>query len=182
MEIGQAIRELRLGLKLPKGVFARNVCEVSCVTLRAIENNKKLPSGKVLDAIERNLGLPLSYLMFFALSDEDIKGVSLDAHKELRRRILGELWTKRDELLERNEHLDHSSIHGFQGDDEIESKDLDQGSNGEKRKLRKERNSAISTSRFLRLNDNAALASDGQESRENRRKEVFRENISLSLV
>ena len=152
MQIGQAIRELRLGLKIPKGVFAEKVCEVSSVTLRAIENSKKLPSGKVLVAIERNLGLPISYLMFFALSDEDIKGVELEAHKELRRRILGQLGAKRDELLR------HSPKEDLQKEGTAPQA-LQQESVDKVRKTKtRTRSTAITSSRFRKSKENAALA------------------------
>ena len=73
MKIGQAIKEIRMRKKIPQEYFAKKICGVSTVTLRAIESGVRDPSRKIVDAIQKNLGIPYSYILLYSLTEDDVE-------------------------------------------------------------------------------------------------------------
>lgn len=88
MNIGQAIKEIRLRNKIPQAVFAKEICGVSKVTLYAIEKGIRLPSKKVLDEIKANLGIPYEYIVMYSMMENDIEAVKRTMFFDARKRFL----------------------------------------------------------------------------------------------
>lgn len=71
MDLGNAIKSLRKEMKISrKGLAAR--CSISVTALYNIENNLSFPSKDTINGICSALGVPVSYLMFYSLTEEDV--------------------------------------------------------------------------------------------------------------
>ena len=66
MEIGDSIRKLRMWREMTQriGMSANALC--------AIELNRTFPAKETIVKVCRELGVPVGYLLFFALTEEDI--------------------------------------------------------------------------------------------------------------
>lgn len=71
MNIGTAVKTLRKERKLGQKELAER-CEISVNALSQIETNVTFPHKKTIENICKALGIPVSYLLFFSISDEDI--------------------------------------------------------------------------------------------------------------
>lgn len=71
MEIGTAIKILRKKRNLKQKQLAE-MCDISVNALSQIELNASFPQKNTLDKICEALDYPISYLLFFSISEEDI--------------------------------------------------------------------------------------------------------------
>ena len=71
MNVGNAIKAFRKRKGLSQKDLAQ-VCGLSANAMCSIENNESFPSRESLEKISAALGIPTSYLMFFAVTDEDV--------------------------------------------------------------------------------------------------------------
>lgn len=71
MEIGTAIKLLRKKRNLKQKQLAE-MCDISVNALSQIELNASFPQKNTLDKICEALDYPISYLLFFSISEEDI--------------------------------------------------------------------------------------------------------------
>ena len=71
MDIGDSIRKLRMWREMTQKELAQRI-GMSANALCAIELNRSFPSKETIVKICRVLGIPVGYLLFFALTEEDI--------------------------------------------------------------------------------------------------------------
>lgn len=71
MDLGNAIKSLRKELKISRKELASK-SEISITALYNIENNLSFPSKDTIHSLCKSLGVPVSYLMFYSLTEEDI--------------------------------------------------------------------------------------------------------------
>ena len=82
MNLGQAIKELRIKKGLNQGEFALE-CGITQAYLSQIENNKKEPNLSTLKIISKILDTPLPVIFFKALNDEDIPNNKKEIYKTI---------------------------------------------------------------------------------------------------
>lgn len=83
MEIGNAIKALRT----KKGISQKKLAELSDISANAmcsIEKGAAFPSKDTIDKICSALGVPVSYLLFFSITEEDIPSDKIIAFKALK--------------------------------------------------------------------------------------------------
>lgn len=71
MDLGNAIKSLRKELKISRKELASK-SEISITALYNIENNLSFPSKDTIHNLCSSLGIPVSYLMFYSLTEEDV--------------------------------------------------------------------------------------------------------------
>ena len=71
MEIGDSVRKLRMWREMTQKELAQRI-GVSANALCAIELNRAFPSKETIVKVCRVLDVPVGYLLFFALTEEDI--------------------------------------------------------------------------------------------------------------
>lgn len=71
MEIGDSIRKLRMWREMTQKELAQRI-GMSANALCAIELNRTFPGKETIVKVCRVLGIPVGYLLFFALTEEDI--------------------------------------------------------------------------------------------------------------
>ena len=71
MEIGDSIRKLRMWREMTQKELAQRI-GISANALCAIELNRTFPGKETIVKVCRELGVPVGYLLFFALTEEDI--------------------------------------------------------------------------------------------------------------
>ena len=71
MDIGNAIQTLRKEQKVSRKDLAER-SNISVTALYNIENNLSFPSKDTIDRICSSLNIPISYLMFFSITEDDI--------------------------------------------------------------------------------------------------------------
>ena len=71
MDLGNAIKSLRKSLKVSRKRLATN-SGISITALYNIENNMSFPSKITIDKICSTLGVPMSFLLFFSITEEDV--------------------------------------------------------------------------------------------------------------
>ena len=71
MDLGNAIQTLRKEQKVSRKDLAER-CNLSVTALYNIENNLSFPSKDTIDRICSSLSIPVSYLMFFSITEDDI--------------------------------------------------------------------------------------------------------------
>ena len=71
MEIGDSIRKLRMWREMTQKELAQRI-GMSANALCAIELNRAFPSKETIVKVCRVLDVPVGYLLFFALTEEDI--------------------------------------------------------------------------------------------------------------
>lgn len=71
MDLGNAIKSLRKELKISRKELAAR-SSISVTALYNIENNLSFPSKDTINGICSALGVPVSYLMFYSLTEEDV--------------------------------------------------------------------------------------------------------------
>lgn len=71
MEIGSAIKLYRKNVKIKQYELA-GMCEISITAMNQIETNVAFPSKNTLIKISKSLNIPLAFILFSCISDEDI--------------------------------------------------------------------------------------------------------------
>ena len=71
MDLGNAIQPLRKEQKVSRKDLAER-SNLSVTALYNIENNLSFPSKDTIDRICSSLNIPVSYLMFFSITEDDI--------------------------------------------------------------------------------------------------------------
>lgn len=71
MDLGNAIKSLRKEMKISRKELAAR-SSISVTALYNIENNLSFPSKDTIHGICSALGIPVSYLMFYSLTEEDV--------------------------------------------------------------------------------------------------------------
>lgn len=72
MNLGKSIHTLRKRKNLSQDEFS-NLIDIDQSYLSLIENNRKKPSIKLLEKISERTDIPLPVIMFFSLSESDVK-------------------------------------------------------------------------------------------------------------
>lgn len=83
MHVGEAIKSLRKNQGLSQKDLAQK-CGLSANALCSIEKNSSIPSKESLDKICKALAIPISYLLFFSVTDEDIPAEKRTAFNALK--------------------------------------------------------------------------------------------------
>ena len=84
MKYGQAIKDLRVNkMKQTQNLFAQSV-GITQTYLSQIENEAKKPSTELLERIAKHVDIPLSILMWFALTEADIQKDKLESYRMLK--------------------------------------------------------------------------------------------------
>lgn len=71
MDLGNAIKNLRKSLKVSRKRLATN-SGISITALYNIENNLSFPSKATIDKICSALGVPISFLLVFSITEDDV--------------------------------------------------------------------------------------------------------------
>ena|SRR5688500_3858345 len=79
MNLGAAIKELRRKKAINQTELSL-CCDISQTYLSQIENNLKEPTLQTLNTIASELGIPLPFLFFLALDEQDIKPEKIEAY------------------------------------------------------------------------------------------------------
>lgn len=82
MDLGNAIKTLRKEKKITRTDLAKR-SNISITALYNIENNLSLPTKDTLDKLCDGLGIPVSYLMFFSITEDDVPVEKRNAFKYL---------------------------------------------------------------------------------------------------
>jgi XRE family transcriptional regulator, regulator of sulfur utilization len=90
MDIGTSIKTIRKQKGFSQKMLAEK-CEISINALCQIELNNSVPQKSTLDKICKELNVPISYILFFSLSEEDVP--------EEKRKIFNTLNTAMKEVL-----------------------------------------------------------------------------------
>lgn len=83
MDIGDAVRAIRK----ERGMTQKKLAErsgLSANALCSIEKNVSFPSKETVKRICEALDIPVSYLLFFSISDEDVPADKLSIFQELK--------------------------------------------------------------------------------------------------
>ena len=83
MNIGSAIKELRLTRCLNQGEFATRI-GITQAYLSQIERGHKKPSMEVLEYMAKDLNLPLPIMFWFGVENEDIEETKKEAFEMLK--------------------------------------------------------------------------------------------------
>ena len=92
MDIGSAIKSIRTLKKITQKNLAAK-CSISANAFCSIEKNVSFPSKETINKICEALEIPVSYLLFFSITEEDIpeeKQSIFNALKEPIQKILVE--------------------------------------------------------------------------------------------
>lgn len=71
MNLGNAIMSLRKEQKISRVKLAER-SDLSITALYNIENNLSFPSKETIDRLCASLEIPVSYLMFYSITEEDV--------------------------------------------------------------------------------------------------------------
>ena len=71
MNLGNAIMTLRKEKKMSRVKLAER-SDLSITALYNIENNLSFPSKETIDRLCASLEIPVSYLMFYSITEEDV--------------------------------------------------------------------------------------------------------------
>ncbi|MBQ3812068.1 MAG: helix-turn-helix transcriptional regulator [Bacteroidales bacterium] len=71
MDLGSAIKAIRKEKKVSRKEMAER-SNLSITALYNIENNLSFPSKDTIDRICTSLGVPISYLMFYSITEDDV--------------------------------------------------------------------------------------------------------------
>tara|TARA_R110002020_G_C16157907_1_gene763160 strand:+ start:122 stop:397 length:276 start_codon:yes stop_codon:yes gene_type:complete len=82
MEIGNAIKEIRKRRGFSQQELAEK-CELAVNSLCQIEINNSFPKKNNIKKICDALGVPVSYLLFFSVTEEDVPKDKLEVFKAL---------------------------------------------------------------------------------------------------
>lgn len=76
MNLGQTIKEIRIKRRISQYKLAK-MCGISATALSRIEKDKAFPTKDHIKKICDGLGITSTYLLFLALTDEDVPEKSL---------------------------------------------------------------------------------------------------------
>ena len=93
MDIGQAIKELRVRQGLTQGQLAER-CGMSTTSVSELETGKTMPPKATIEKLCRAFGIPVSYMLMAAIEEQDIP----EEKRVLYRALLEPL---RNELLDK---------------------------------------------------------------------------------
>lgn len=88
MNTGDAIKNLRKKKGISQKELAQK-CGLSANTLCSIENSESFPSRESIDKICKALDIPVSYLMFFSVTEEDVPAEKRIAFNALKAILMG---------------------------------------------------------------------------------------------
>lgn len=71
MDIGSAIKSIRTRKKITQKDLAAK-CGISANALCSIEKNTSFPTKETINKICEALEIPVSYLLFFSITEEDV--------------------------------------------------------------------------------------------------------------
>lgn len=71
MDLGNAIKAIRKEKKVSRKELAER-SKLSITALYNIENNLSFPSKDTIDRLCASLGIPVSFLMFYSLTEDDV--------------------------------------------------------------------------------------------------------------
>ena len=86
MDIGNAIKSIRARKKLTQKDLAAK-CGISANALCSIEKNTSFPSKETINKICDALEIPVSYLLFFSITEEDVPEEKLGIFNALKEPI-----------------------------------------------------------------------------------------------
>lgn len=86
MDIGSAIKTVRTRKKITQKDLASR-CNISANALCSIEKNASFPSKETIKKICDALEIPVSYLLFFSITEEDIPKEKLSIFNALKEPI-----------------------------------------------------------------------------------------------
>ena len=82
MNLGQAIRELRKERKI-KGKDLCASCGISTTALYNIEHNLTFPTKPTIEALAKALGVSVSIIMLYSITEEDVPEERREAFRYL---------------------------------------------------------------------------------------------------
>ena len=71
MDLGSAIKTLRKDLNISRNKLAER-SDISVTALYNIENGLSFPSKETIDRLCTALGVPVSYLLFYSITESDL--------------------------------------------------------------------------------------------------------------
>lgn len=71
MDFGKALKSVRKELKISRVELAKR-SDLSVTALYNIENNLSFPSKETITKLCKSLSIPVSYLMLYSLTEEDV--------------------------------------------------------------------------------------------------------------
>ena len=80
MDLGNAIKAIRKEKKVSRKELAER-SDLSITALYNIENNLSFPSKDTIDRLCASLGIPISYLMFYSITEDDVPEEKRDFFK-----------------------------------------------------------------------------------------------------
>ena len=86
MNIGTAIKSLRKEKRLGQKDLAEK-CKLSVNALSQIETNSSFPHKATIEKISEALGVPVSYLLFFSITEDDVPADKRTSFKALNSAI-----------------------------------------------------------------------------------------------
>ena len=86
MDIGTAIKSIRTRKKITQKDLAAK-CGISANALCSIEKNASFPSKETINKICDALEIPVSYLLFFSITEEDVPEEKLGIFNALKEPI-----------------------------------------------------------------------------------------------
>lgn len=83
MNVGDAIKNIRKNKGLTQKELAQK-CGLSANAMCAIEKNESIPTRESIDKICKVLDIPISYLLFFSVTEDEIPIEKRTAFKALK--------------------------------------------------------------------------------------------------
>lgn len=88
MNVGEAIKNLRKNKGISQKDLAQE-CGLSANSMCSIEKNESFPSKDSIEKICKALDIPVSYLMFFSVTDDDIPAEKRIAFNAMKAILMG---------------------------------------------------------------------------------------------
>lgn len=86
MNLGKAIKELRKKRNLDQKKLA-SMCEISVNALSLIETNGSFPQKSTIEKICTALEIPVSYLLFYSITEDDVPDNKKDVFRVLNQSL-----------------------------------------------------------------------------------------------
>jgi len=93
MDIGLALKTLRKEIGLKQSEIAKR-SNISVTALYNIENGLSFPSKETIDRLCTAIGVPVAYLLFYSITDEDLPESKREAFHYLQSPIKAFLLAK----------------------------------------------------------------------------------------
>ena len=88
MNVGDAIKNIRKNKGLTQKELAQR-CGLSANAMCSIEKNESIPTRESIDKICKALDIPMSYLLFFSVTEEELPVEKRTAFKALKAVLMG---------------------------------------------------------------------------------------------